>query len=112
MSTLSFKQLLQEDITNVFFNNEEFTDEHIIVIDGETLRISVSIDQNELLERQNKEYVEGVHTKQLIIYVKAAEFGKMPKIGSKFKLDGKEYLVIECLDEVGVYSITIEATKG
>lgn len=112
--TPTFKEIVAQDIDSVFFNANEFCEEHTIVIDGEILKLNVQIDNHELINRSkgSKEYTEGIFKKQFIIFVKASEFGRMPKIGAKLKLDKAEYEVLESFEEMGVYSITLEAKRG
>lgn len=110
----TLKDTISQDIDSVFFNANEFCEEHTIVFDGETMKLLVQVDNYELIERKNlqKEYTDGVYNKEFVIYVKASEFGKMPKVGSELKLDKTKYIVQECLEEMGVYSITLEAKRS
>ena len=104
----TFKDFLKEDIRNVFFNNCELSDKHLI--DGEEM--DVIIDANELIDREKGNYLDGVYKKRFIIYVKADQFGSMPKIGSELYLDNKSYTVCDVADEKCTYSITLENNKS
>lgn len=110
---LTFKDIAQQDVKNIFFNDGEFSDQH--TINGKPMH--VIIDENELTEREQAYIVtqrtDGIHKKRLLIYVPAAEYGAKPVPGSRINLDGKRlYLVEDCIDEDGVYSITLEANAG
>ena len=109
MSAPSFKDLIQADVYSVFLNVDEFADVH--TVDGK--RMHVIFDKNELINRQpNAQYTEGLYIGDLLMYVPAREFGPRPKIGRQIVLDGKkQYRVIDCTDEEGVYSITLEAVR-
>jgi hypothetical protein len=105
----SFKDVLKDDVNNTFMNLDEFTDTHIV--DGK--EIPVIIDENEIIEREKKmkSNMDGVYVKQKLIYVKADDFGALPAIGRAIMLDGKRYIVIDAVDEQGVYSITMESNR-
>lgn len=107
---MSFKDIIKQDIGNVFFNKDEFADEHII--DG--VKMNATIDQNELIERNKKvnEHMDGIYSCAFILYVTKEEFGNRPKVGSSLKVDGKQYKVIDCTEEDGVYAITLGANRA
>ena len=56
--------------------------------------------------------MDGVYTKQIMVYVKGIDFGMLPVVGAALRMDGKEYLVQDAVNEYGVYSITLEMNKG
>ena len=105
----SFKDVLKDDVNSTFMNLDEFADTHIV--DGK--EIPVIIDENEIIEREKKmkSNMDGVYVKQKLIYVKANDFGALPAISRAIMLDGKRYIVIDAIDEQGVYSITMESNR-
>ena len=105
-----FKDMVQQDIRNAFLNPEEFGERH--TVDGKEM--DVIIDGNELVRREAKymTMAEGLHTKQLLIYVSGEEFGELPLIGRLLKLDRKYYVVTDVADEGGMYSISLEANES
>lgn len=105
----SFKDVLKDDVNNTFMNLDEFADTRIV--DGK--EIPVIIDENEIIEREKKmkSNMDGVYVKQKLMYVKADDFGALPAIGRAIMLDGKRYIVIDAVDEQGVYSITMESNR-
>lgn len=105
----SFKELVQKDVGDVFLRLDEFGDTHII--DGKEM--TVLVDDNEIIEREKKmkSNMDGVYVRQKLIYVKADEFGSLPAIGRAIMFDGRRYMVLEAVDEQGVYSITMEANR-
>lgn len=109
-TNLTFKEQIEKDIEDVFFCLDEFAEIH--KIDG--VPMTVLIDSNELIEREKKMHqnINGAYLNQTLIYIKVEEFGKRPKIGSQLKLDKKQYLVVDCTEEMGVYAITLEAHKA
>ena len=105
----SFKDVINNDVKTVFLNADEFADEHII--NGK--KMTVQIDDNEAIERQLKAYQNtGVYVRQMIIYVSADDFGKMPYIGQVINLDGIVYRAVDVSNEAGIYAITIERNKS
>lgn len=107
----SFKDVLKNDIKNVFLNFAEFGEEH--KINGET--VLIIIDENELTEREKRirqEMDVELHKKQLLFYVAADDFGPLPSPGRLLELDGKEYKITEADNEDGIYSISLEAQRS
>ena len=110
MEPITFKQVMQNDIDRTFFNDEEFSDKH--TIDG--VSMSVMFDDMENIEREKrmKSKMDGIYVRQILIYVKASEFGPLPAYGRLLNLDGKRYTVVDAIEEGGVYTITLEANKS
>jgi len=112
MSLPTFKEIIQSDISNNFMNSLEFADLH--TIDGKSMK--VIIDNNEHLEREKRaaqrQIVDGMYIKQVLIYVSGSEYGPFPAQGKQLILDGKRYRVADAIDEDGLYSITLEANKS
>ncbi len=106
----AFKEMIQNDLKEVFLNPEEFGESH--VIDGKEM--TIIIDENELVEREAKvkAMAEGLHKKQLLIYVSAEEFGPEPLIGRLLELNGSCYTVANVTNESGMYSISLEARES
>ena len=117
----AFKDQVAIDNNAVFMNLDEFADIHHIVTDTERhpegRDISVIIDSNEMIDREKRYqykrslYADGVFLKELLIYVKAEEFGPLPAVGRSIILDGKRYIISDAIDEDGIYSISLEANK-
>lgn len=110
MQRKSFKEVLNQDIENVFLNTLEFADIHNV--DGKDM--PVQVDDNEVIEREKKakSNMDGVYVKQKLIYVKAKDFGSLPAIGRQIMLDGKRYLITDSTDEYGIYTITLEGNRS
>lgn len=110
MTSPSFKDIIERDISEVFFNLEEFSDTH--TIDG--VNMTAMIDDMEHIEREKKmkSNMDGIHARQILLYVKAAEFGELPAQGRILTLDKRKYLVLDAVDEGGVYTITLEANRS
>lgn len=106
-----FKDMIASDIKSVFLNKEEFSDEHMV--NGKLM--ICQIDENEAIERQqrsSKIHEDGLYVKQKLLYVAAADFGKLPYIGRLIDLDGNNHRVVDAIEESGVFSITLEANRA
>ena len=64
-----FKELIFNDISNVFLNPLEFGEKHLV--DGKEM--TVVIDDTEVMERSKRQKdegrIDGVYKRQLLIYV-------------------------------------------
>lgn len=107
---MTFKDVLKKDISVTFMNKDEFAEKH--VVDGKELFII--IDNYEQLEREKryKALENGIHTKQVLFYVEAEEFGRLPKIGRIMVFDKVEYRVADAIREGDLYSISLERTAS
>lgn len=110
---MTFKEQIAKDVNNVFMNLDEFSDVHNV--NGKDM--PCQIDNNELVDREKRYqykrslYADGVYLKEVLIYVKAEDFGKLPAVGRSVTLDGKAYIVSDAIDEQGIYSLYLEANK-
>lgn len=107
---MTFKELLEQDVKNVFLNPEEFGELHKV----DDKEMVILIDDHELLERQQRagQHLDGIYTKQRLVYVSAADFGPLPAYGSLFLLDDESYTVTDAVEEGDIYAITIEAKES
>lgn len=110
---MTFKEQIALDNTQVFMNDDEFGEIHNV--NGKDM--SVIIDNNELVDREKRYqyrhslYADGVYLKELLIYVKASDFGKLPAVGRVITFDSKSYIVSDAINEDGIYSLCLEANK-
>ncbi len=106
--SLTFKELLRQDVKTVFLNPIEFGEEHIV--NGKPMQII--IDDNELVEREKRMKSNGIYKKQTLVFVSALDFGPLPGVGKPVKIDGTIFIVTDSLNEGGVYSLHLEANKS
>ena len=111
MGAPSFKECIAADVFNVFLSKLEFADTH--TVNGK--KMSVLVDENELLERDKSRLlgtrVSGPYISRRLIYVAQKDFGKRPAIASTLTLDGLVYRVADCTAEAGILAIELEAAK-
>lgn len=110
---MTFKEQIALDNQNVFLNFDEFAEQHLI--NGEQMLCLV--DGNELVDREKRYqykrslYADGVYIKELLIFVRAEDFGALPAMGRLVYFDNKGYRVTDAIDEDGIYSLCLEANK-
>lgn len=107
---MTFKEIVKNDVRQVFMNLDEFSETH--TINGKEM--PVQIDSNEQIEREKRlnQNMDGIYKNQKLIYVSVEEFGPMPKQGAMLNMDGKMYKVEDAIHEDGVYSITLGANRA
>ncbi len=110
MNTPTFKEIMQRDVKQTFFNAAEFADTH--TVDGKSMVAMIDDYENIEREKKMKSHMDGIYARQILLYVMASEFGPLPAQGRLLKLDGKPYTVVDATDECGVYTITLEANKS
>lgn len=110
---MTFKEQIAQDNRSIFVNLDEFADIHMV--NGNEM--AVQVDSNEMIDREKRYqykrslYADGVYMKELLIYVKAEDFGKLPAVGRILNFDGKNYTISDAIDEDGIYSLCLEANK-
>lgn len=109
-----FERIMRRDACSAFLNPNEFGEK--CIVNGRNM--TCLIDNNELQERQlvGSEYQDGLYGRRKLIYVSEKDYGPEPKVGSKitFAKAGKRtrtYVVINCINESGIYSIEMEANR-
>ena len=110
---MTFKEQIALDNRTVFMNFDEFAELHLI--NGKEMLCL--IDNNELIDRERRYkykhsmYADGIYMKQLLIFVRAEDFGPLPAIGRAITFDKKSYIISESINEDGIYSLCLEANK-
>lgn len=109
--TKTFKDFLQQDLTNVFFNGNELADKH--VLDGEELDLVVESNLGGMkgYSKDQLSASQEVYSHFKTILVKSSDF-YIPKVGSYLELDGAEYYVEEAEEELGVIRIVVSANES
>lgn len=106
----TFKDYLQQDISNVFINTNEFADLH--ELDGIQMYILVDEDSfNEFsgtAEQENA--MQGIYQSAITIYVKSSDY-KKPEIGDRLKLDDDYYYVTGAYDSAGLLKINLVSNE-
>lgn len=86
-------------------NPEEFGEKHFI----NGISMTIIIDNNEMIQRKQKyKNGEGTHRQQMLFYVAASDFGKLPAVGRILEIDGHKYIITDAIKEGAIYSISVE----
>jgi len=107
----TFKDFLQQDVSNVFFNIDEMSDEH--ELEGRTLNIIVDESNLEGMRGYGKDQLSAsqeLYVHFITIFVKISDF-YVPKVGSQLRLDNQYYYVEESYDESGIVKIVLSANE-
>ncbi len=103
-----FKEMVQADIKEIFLDIEMFGETHTIA--GKEM--TVIFDDAEKLRRNGLYQDEkAVYSKRQLIYAAAKDIGRLPDIGRRIEIDGKDYKVMQADDEDGMYVIMVEEFK-
>lgn len=106
MINTSFKDIIKNDINDVFINIEEFADEHII----DNYVVKAVVDNEKLKERNQKEY-DGIIQADLLYYVNFDDIHEI-KIGDKQIFDGKIYTVFDVKVDCGIYEVILQGGQS
>lgn len=100
-----FKDMVREDIKNVFLDLEIFGETHMVA--GKEMVIV--IDDGEK-RRRNGQYLDekAIYSKRILFYAAAEDMGSLPPLGMEIDVDGRDYEVLQAEQEDGIYSILAE----
>lgn len=97
-----FKDQVQKDIFGVFLNLDEFAETHRIA--GK--KISCVFDDDALKERQGGEELS-IANSSVMLYAKTAELGKRKQPGNTINIDGKEYIIDDWAEDMGLSTLSL-----
>lgn len=106
----SFKEQLEKDSDNTFFNPDEFAEPH--KIDGKV--IPVVVDNESLIRLNMGKTVnsDGIFTDSIIIFVQKKYLDYEPVIGQVMDYDGVIYPVASVLSDAGGYTLILRGNEG
>ena len=102
---MSLKDVMAADISAVFLNPDEFAEQH--VINGQTVCCVIDDDNFTVRSGGEKQQFDGIFLAVKKLFVKAADLPRRPKQGRRLVLDEDPYTVIDCVEQLGMYEITI-----
>ena len=104
---MNFKELLQQDLRQVFLNSDEFAEKHLI----NGIEADIVFDDDELSRLAADKQEEGLYKNKKLIKLSEDVLGGKPKIGTPIDLDGRIYRVYNSFSEDGLLSIILEANR-
>lgn len=108
----AFKDFLEKDIREVFFNADEFAELHNV--NGHEMRVIVEGDTSSRPQRGSLErspIAEGVFKTALTVFILKVDLPVTPVVGEMFRLDGALYFVTRVTDSLGLLEIGLEANE-
>ncbi|MDA3732383.1 hypothetical protein PBV87_12880 [Niameybacter massiliensis] len=99
---MGFKEQINKDLDQTFFNIDEFAEEHII--NGQ--KISIVVDNDRLEERSKKEY-DGLYVGELLFFVPKSRLSAKLKQDGPVIFDGKQMYVFSLREDNGVYEVIL-----
>ena len=101
---MNLKDTLEIDLSNVFFNADEFAE--VAIIDGN--KVLVVIDEQKLNGHSSKSGGEGLISNGLLFHVQKDELPFDPYPGKDVVFNGKFYYISDVKKPMGMFSITLE----
>lgn len=98
----TFKDYLQSDLNQVFFNENEFAS--YMKIDDEQVKVVID---GELLKEYNGSLGEGLTQGELLFYAPVSEFSNRLFKGKEIRLRGKRYSIDNLREDEGVYYVVL-----
>ena len=106
---MAFKDDVLTDLDEVFFNMDEFADEHLV--NGETICCVVEgLTTNQAITKQAKHAVsfEGIANRTIVVHVRTADLLEPVSAENIMELDGTVYRVADCTEDKGLTTIILE----
>lgn len=98
----NFKKQVEKDIFGVFIDFDKFADWHRVA--GK--KILVVMDDDALKERQGGEELS-IAESSVMFYAKTSDLGKRKQPGNTINIDGKEYIIDDWQEDMGVTTLTL-----
>lgn len=103
---MNFREMLDDDIKNVFLNVEEFGSEHFV----EGKKITCIFDDEALRERQSGNEL-GVSESSMLLYACVNDLPSQKGAGEHLLVDGKEYVIDDWAVNMGMATIALSQTR-
>lgn len=103
---MSFKEQIQKDLDNVFFNLDEFGELHRI----EGVEIAVVIDSDQL-NKLKKGQILGLIEADMLIMGRAVDFPDYLEPGRLLNVDGRELIVANSGEDMGLIEVALRQNR-
>lgn len=103
---MSFKEQIQKDLDNVFFNLDEFGELHRI----EGVEIAVVIDSDQL-NKLKKGQLLGLIEADMLIMGRAVDFPDYLEPGRLLNVDGRELIVANSGEDMGLVEVALRQNR-
>ena len=105
----TFKEQLQKDFDNIFFNLDEFAEIHTV----EGKEVSVVIDNDKLMELDlgKKDHSDGVYTDEKMFFIQKKDLDFDAVGGQDRDCDGGMYRILNVFEDMGGYTIILRSNE-
>ncbi|MDC7288536.1 hypothetical protein NXH76_12045 [Blautia schinkii] len=107
---MTFKEQLEKDLDNIFFNPLEFGEWH--TINGEKKLIVVDNDMLAKLVLGKTERDDGILSDKILIFVREDDLDFEPVSEMLIEYDGNQHEITDVLTDFGGYTIILGANQG
>lgn len=107
---MSFKEQIQHDLDAVFFNNQEFAEEH--EFNGENALVIIDNDELLKLEMRKDVDIDGIFSGKIMFFVQEKEITFEPFTGQHVTFDGKLFIIADVKLDNGVYTVVMEVKSS
>ena len=104
----TFKKDLTEDLRDVFFNVDEFAEEHDLNGTVCLCVLEKPRTEEKYIRGATYDTYEGIHGASVTVHVESRLLLEIPVEGMRFDLDGEVMLVDSCTHEAGLLSIVLK----
>lgn len=107
---MTFKEQLQVDIKNVFFDLDIFAEIHNV--DGTDMPVVVDNESLKEIKATQKEHTDGIFMDGILFYVSMEHLQVLPSVGNVFYFDNTMYRVVSANNDSGVAEIVLEIGRA
>lgn len=106
---MSFKDQIQQDLSDVFLNLDEFADLHRI--EGKEVLVVIDSDIMAKLSKIGDNRIHGMDEADMVIMGKASDLPENLDPGRLLNLDGREVIVVTTTSEMGLVQIAVRQNR-
>lgn len=107
---ISFKEQMEKDFDDTFFNLEEFAELHMI--DGKKIPVVQDSETLMQLNLGKTAHSDGIFTDSIVLFVQKKHMEYEPVIGQIMEFDGVTYPIDNVLSDTGGYTIILRGNEG
>lgn len=104
---MNFKEMIHKDLQHVFFNTNEFAEQHTL----NSISVEVIIDNDRLKERSKKEY-DGLYIGELLFFIPVEKTPIKLKQDMPLVFDGKQTYIFSLREDMGMYEVILNRNSG
>ena len=104
----TFKEDLADDLRDVFFDVDEFAEEHDLNGTVCLCVLEKPRTEEKYIRGATYDAYEGIHGASVTVHVESRLLKEIPVEGMRFDLDGEVMLVDSCTHEAGLISIALK----